>query len=215
MSEDDGSDLAAIAWPGFVDILSSVVIMFVFFTMIVAVALYFHTIIYKSQIVQEAKKSTSEAFSQQVEKLSTEKKGLEDKVASLNEKINQLYANLSQSVDQKTLTNDDDLVMYVFFSDKAITVTQDTKDEVEEFVRRHLKKEGEGRVKFTLQAGKDPDAPTESMSRTVAFSRLFNTRNVFVNQEDIANGTSVSVSLVPAEKVDDNYHWVKISVVKE
>ncbi len=44
--EDDNEDLGVIAWPGFVDILSSVIIMFVFFVMVVASALYFHIIIF-------------------------------------------------------------------------------------------------------------------------------------------------------------------------
>lgn len=49
----DEDDLAAQAWPGFVDILSSVLIMFVFFLMLTAVALAFHTALYKSKVKAE------------------------------------------------------------------------------------------------------------------------------------------------------------------
>ncbi|MCK5518908.1 MAG: hypothetical protein KAI61_05785, partial [Alphaproteobacteria bacterium] len=51
---DDG-DVGASAWPGFVDILSSVLIMFVFFLMITAVTLNFHILIFKGKIKDGAK----------------------------------------------------------------------------------------------------------------------------------------------------------------
>ena len=48
MSGDSSTDMAANAWPGFVDILSAVVIMFVFFVLIISAVLYFYTITYKA-----------------------------------------------------------------------------------------------------------------------------------------------------------------------
>lgn len=210
---DEEADLMAIAWPGFVDILSSVLIMFVFFTMIVAVALYFHTIIFKSKIIQEARESQNENVTKQVEMIVQQKKGLEDKVAAMNEKINQLYANLAKSVTQKTTVNETDDEMIVFFSDKAITVTPETKTEVEEFIAKHIQASGNKGVKVVMQGVKNPDAPTESVARTVAFARLFNVRNVLLQKEQPAG--SISVNLVPAEEVEGSYHWVRIKIIRQ
>lgn len=60
----DDNDLSAIAWPGFVDILSSVVIMFVFFVLLVSVALYFHVITYKAKVQKDAVNLAMEAVSE-------------------------------------------------------------------------------------------------------------------------------------------------------
>ena len=43
---EEQSELEANSWPGFVDILSAVIIMFVFFVLVTATALFFHTITY-------------------------------------------------------------------------------------------------------------------------------------------------------------------------
>ena len=209
---DEDADLMAIAWPGFVDILSSVLIMFVFFTMIVAVALYFHTIIFKSKIIMEARESQSENVVKQVEMIVQQKKGLDDKVAAMNKKINQLYANLAESVNQKTAVNEEDNEIVIFFSDKAITVTPETKDEVTAFINRHIQASGGKNFKVVMQGVKSPDAQTESVGRTVAFSRLFNVRNILL-QEEMPSG-SISVKLVPPEAVDNSYHWVRIKIIK-
>ena len=47
----DPDDVSGITWPGFVDIMSSVIMMFIFFVLVTSVALYFHTITYKSKIL--------------------------------------------------------------------------------------------------------------------------------------------------------------------
>lgn len=210
--DDDGDDLTAIAWPGFVDILSAVIIMFVFFTMIIASALYFHTIIFKSKLIEEANKSQSSEISEQVEELTQEKQSLEDQVANLNEKINQVYANLAQSVEQRTIVSEDENQIVIFFSDKAITVTQDTKDQIEAFLAKHKELAGGRPMRAIIDAGKNPAAPTESLARTVAFARLFNVRNVLLTEQ--TDPGSISVNLVPPEEIEESYHWVRLRIEK-
>ena len=67
MGDRREDDLSAIAWPGFVDILSATVIMFVFFLLVVASVLFFHMIIFKSTTLSYIEQNRSESTKEQEE----------------------------------------------------------------------------------------------------------------------------------------------------
>ena len=87
MSGRREDDFGAIAWPGFVDILSAVIIMFVFFVMITASALYFHILIFKSKIESETVDSLSKRT--EVEELfqATDKNSMKVKVEEMSQQM--------------------------------------------------------------------------------------------------------------------------------
>jgi len=215
---DDGEDMAALAWPGFVDILSAVLMMFVFFVMITAVVLYFYTITYTSQIEEQAVRnaiieqisdSTVQSTSASVVKeLKRENETLKQKVGLLTDRIKMMGASLSESVQQKTIGRETDKELVIIFGTDAITLTKETKDIVEKFIARH--KAENPRVNFNILASKNPEAATDSVARTLAMSRMFNVRNVLL--DDNTGGQDISVSIISGEKIDDSFHWVKLVV---
>ena len=89
MSDTADEDLSALAWPGFVDILSSVLIVFVFFVIIIASALYYHVITFKSKIVQEIVEQVGDGKPTEAketrEKMSETIKTLQEKVEYVTE----------------------------------------------------------------------------------------------------------------------------------
>ncbi|MFT4714339.1 MAG: hypothetical protein ACI8W1_002840, partial [Candidatus Azotimanducaceae bacterium] len=89
----DDTDMAANAWPGFVDILSAVVIMFVFFVLIIAAVLYFYTITYKVKIegklTSEISRTFVEAEILELTELKRENKELRNELKTKETKISQ------------------------------------------------------------------------------------------------------------------------------
>ncbi len=58
-------DAGSIAWPGFVDILSAVIIMFVFFVMITSIVMYALNVEFQEQMKKENERKVSEMVSEQ------------------------------------------------------------------------------------------------------------------------------------------------------
>lgn len=214
MSADEGEDLSALAWPGFVDILSSVVMMFIFFVLITAFALLMHVIMYKSQFQQMTEQeqvTQKESIKKDIQKLSSEKQGLEDKIASLNDKIDMLNANLSESVNQEMNIDNEKNEIVIFFGEDAITVTQETKDAIKVFIDSLKERYPAEDLMFELVASRDPDAFTENVGRTIGFTRAFNARNVIVQNEILTD--KIKVNVKSAEPIDGSNHWVTIKVL--
>ena len=59
-------DAGAIAWPGFVDILSAVIIMFVFFVMITAIVMYVMSVEYQKKLESENERKMEERVTDSV-----------------------------------------------------------------------------------------------------------------------------------------------------
>ena len=124
MSEEAEEDLASMAWPGFVDILSSVIIVFVFFVLIVASALLFQILIFKEQYLTEVHQIAEASNNAQdsvtasaAEELASENEFLLEKIKDLEEKLKvtreesdeteiqlfQVDAEFSESSDQTVI----------------------------------------------------------------------------------------------------------------
>jgi len=212
----DDEDMGALAWPGFVDILSSVLIMFVFLVLIIAVALYFYTLTYTSTVDREAVRnaiieqisdaSAQAAAAEIVSELRRENASLKQKVGMLSDRIKMLGASMSDSIEQKTFASDGGRELIIMFGSDAITVTPETKEKIEEFIDKHRTENPD--LSFDVLAVKNREAPTESIARTIALSRMFNVRNVLI--EDDVDTKTISLSIISGEKIDDSYHWVKL-----
>jgi len=184
--------------------------------MITSVSLYFHTIMYKAKIEREAeatiekviKESTPENLRAEIERLRKENEALASQLLD----VKTIGANMSKSVSQTTAnTDEDDNMLIIFFTNDSITTTEVTAQTVKAFLERNRQSKGDN-MRVTLLSGKDPVAVTESIGRTISFSRLFNVRNLMI--EDKIPPENVSVSVATPEKIDDSYHWVKIIVSK-
>lgn len=207
------SDMAADAWPGFVDILSSVIIIFVFFVMIIAGVILFLMLIYTSQIksisIEQAKKEVAAMVSQENSALRAENIALVVENDDLKRKVKQVAAGFSKSTEQNTEM--DERKMIVFYGGDAITVTEKTDKEIRAFVEKYRADLESGKARIRLVGVKNPGAPTESTARNLALARLLNVRNVFV-AEQIAN-ESITANIIDSEDFPGKYDWVKVEVV--
>ncbi|MGH1377461.1 MAG: hypothetical protein ACRBB3_01445 [Alphaproteobacteria bacterium] len=214
---DEEEDLGSMAWPGFVDILSSVIIMFVFFVLIVASALYFHIIIFKNKILSELNEYTQASAT--AKELADTNRFLMEKIDNLENKLKvsvvrteeneiQLYqvnTEFSETIDQEVdeLENEDGVV--IFFGKDSISVTEENRLKVIDLIR---KKSSNPNVRVKIIASKNPDSLNDVVSRKLAVSRMLNVRNLFLEGEiPIEN---VSPKTTEGFSIGDSYHWVKI-----
>tara|TARA_B100001989_G_C24545935_1_gene470776 strand:- start:661 stop:1398 length:738 start_codon:yes stop_codon:yes gene_type:complete len=89
-------DSGAIAWPGFVDILSAVIIMFVFFVMITAIVMYVLSVEHKKNLSKENEQKLQQMVSEEM-------KDILEKIAAGDINIEELKQTLEQQRDQQTL----------------------------------------------------------------------------------------------------------------
>lgn len=221
MSEDDGEDLGAIAWPGFVDILSSVIIMFVFFVLIVASALYFHIIIFKSKILSETSQSTSaqseaKELSKTNRSLMEKIKELEDNAKMLEEVTQhndiQLYKEDSDFAESKEQTVDidqDERSIIVYFGRDSISVTKDVEMQISEVTSSLLSEFSAERAKITILSGKNPNSLNDVLARRLAVARMLNVRNLFLPTDVPSERIVPKVS--DKDDINGAYNWVKIT----
>ncbi len=207
-------DLTAIAWPGFVDILSAVIIMFVFFVMVTAVALYVHTITYKSKLEQLMKTDYStktKVLEQKITEVQKQKKVLEHLLAEYEQELYQTRAEFSESQEQKTIINENNNSLIVFFGTDSISVTKDSEEKITAFLNKKLNSGKKYKVKII--AGKNPKAPIKSIARKLAVARIFNLRNVMLSLKIEPNDISATIN--NKEQVENSYHWTKIELKEE
>ncbi len=224
MSEED-EDLGQMAWPGFVDILSSVIIMFVFFVMVVASALYFHIIIFKSKVLSEISDSVSAQA--RMEELSTTNRTLSKKIEELTqnlkvlEEINednevQLFkedSGFAESEDQKIVTDESNRTITIFFGKDSISVTKDSQLQINAAIAKYSEQFSADNTKVTITSNKNPDTVNDVISRRLAVARMLNVRNSFL-VSDIPT-EQVDAKMVAQDKVEDSYNWVKIKFDKQ
>ena len=217
MSEEE-EDMGAMAWPGFVDILSSVIIMFVFFVMVVASALYFHILIFKSKILAEISESTS--AQSKMEELATTNRSLTKKIEEMTEdmkileQINkdneiQLFkedSGFAESEEQNVVTDENTLT--IVFGKDSISVTKESQIQIDAYIDKFSKKFSAENVKVTIQSNKNPDSVNEIMSRRLAVARMLNTRNSFLKSEIPVE--QVDATVRSEAPINDTYNWVKI-----
>jgi len=160
----EGDDMSTIAWPGFVDILSSVIIMFVFFVLITATALYVHTITYKSKILQQSKiaiEEIEEKKFQQLPNSDVELKGmmtLELQITELNEENQQLKQEIQEVEESRAELKEKFAAHEKAFKQQGANFS-DSKDQKIETNNKEMS--------ITVFYGKDSITLTEESKNTV------------------------------------------------
>jgi len=220
MSDED-DDLGIIAWPGFVDILSSVIIMFVFFVLVVASALYFHIIIFKSRILSEVSDSisassqqqelakTNRSLMKQIEEM-TEKMKLLEKITEDNEV--QLYkedSEFAESTQQELEEDPETRTIIVYFGEDSISVIKENSDIIVQAIKKYSGQFAPANTSVKLVAGKNPDSFNDVVSRRLAVARMLNVRNLFLETDIPPDQVIPSVS--DDEDINGSYNWVKIT----
>lgn len=189
----DSNDLSAIAWPGFVDILSAVIIMFVFFVMVVATALYFHIIIFKSQIL-------ANPDSGQVK--------IEGEVKDV---IAQVQTQFAESVEQDISIKTDDKSITIFFGRDSISLLKSNHDQVKAFIADYLEKNGVTNAQINIVASKNPDT-LQTAARKIALARMLNVRNAVL--QGGFDPKTIKANVIDGELLDDTYHWARIEIIE-
>lgn len=218
--QDENDDLGAIAWPGFVDILSSVIIMFVFFVMVVASALYFHIIIFKSKVLSELNEST---YSQaEAKELATTNRFLTKKIKEMTEQMKlleelsqdndiQLYkddSEFSESEEQKIIEDLSNNTVTIFFGGDSISVTKANQEALSKHIENFIAQYSADNIKIDIVAGKNPDSVNDIIARRLAVARLLNVRNSLLETEIPPN--EITPTITEKESVDGSYNWVKL-----
>lgn len=223
--EGGEDDLAAMAWPGFVDVLSSVLIMFVFFLMLTAVALAFHTAMYKSKIkaqfVQETEKKVeaevkdtaatlieeNQQLKQMLEQAQQMAKTSSEAKVELESKLDVLQqsAILAESKDQ-TVKIEDGNNFVVFYGPDAISLTPETSAAVAEFLAPHAPAD----IKVTITATRGTSNMVDEVARRVSVARMLNLRNAVIK----ANVPSAQITgkVIEGGPVDEKFDWVRMTV---
>jgi hypothetical protein len=225
----DDTDMAANAWPGFVDILSAVVIMFVFFVLIIAAVMYFYTITYKAKIEGNLTSEISQTFveaeileltelKRENKELRNESKTKETKISqgggkSEVETINETEAAQSfgmQATEQKVLISDDDSSIVLFHDTGAITVDEASKTQISELIDQMSKKHGYENLEIVLTSPKTANASTQSREKRLAVARMLNVRNSLLNSDvDRAN---IKLTVVETEQVEESDSWTRLQI---
>lgn len=230
MSGDGGSDMAANAWPGFVDILSAVVIMFVFFVLITAAVLYFYTITYKAKVegrpvtVTEVQESTASAA--RVEALERENQQLREQVESVETKSGQgggiaeteatqnaltaAQAFAAQASEQKMMTSDDELSLVLFHDPGAITVDEGSEARIAEFIKKMSDLHGAENLEIVLNSPKVANAATQGRETRLAVARMLNLRNTLL--DNIDDRENIQLKVIENELIDDSDDWTRLQI---
>jgi len=233
MSDRREDDIGAVAWPGFVDILSAVIIMFVFFVMITAIVMFVMSVQNQEAMESENEKKVQEEisnlkekiliesqanpqeFSLQVQKvteiqnLSEENEKLNEQVQDLSATVEQLKADLAETKDQDALLGSDEKSLIILYKNNEISLSPAVENTIREFVNSQTSETGK-LPQITLETGDAPNASAVSVVRELSLARTLNIRNVMLS-EDIDPG-KVKVVYTEAEKVEDSYHWVRIKI---
>ena len=211
--------MAATAWPGFVDILSSVLIMFVFFVMIVASALYFHILIFKAKIISQAQEqmvmqsdttvvsAQNRVLQQKVQGLTQKMETMEQVISEYEEQFHQEATQFGESTEQDLTVIPEENTIIVFFGNDSITLTAESKTEIENFTTDYLANNAAEFTTIRIQGGKDPEM-VGSSTRKIAVARMLNVRNMFLNTDIPPN--QIIPRILDGQKVDESFHWVKI-----
>lgn len=225
-AEED--DLGAMAWPGFVDILSSVLIMFVFFLMLTAVALAFHTALFKSKIKAEFAQKTEQQVKEEVQntaaQLLEENRNLKATMAQMQQnaqsneeakreletKLDELQqsATMAESKDQSVMV-ENDTSLVVFYGPDAISLTEEANAQISEF----LKKFPADKIKVSIMATRVNSNVVEDTARRVAVARMLNLRNAVIQYK--VPTQKVTANLVEGAPIDNKMDWVRMKVEQE
>lgn len=229
MSSDGSSDMAANAWPGFVDILSAVVIMFVFFVLITAAVLYFYTITYKAKVEGQLAPVVVEpglgSAVEKVEELERENQELREQIESVQAKTsqgggssdiettNETQAPQSfgaQASEQTVLESTEDSSLVLFHDPGAITVDELTEEKIDSLIQKMTETHGADNLEIVLTSPRIENAATQSRAKRLAVARMLNVRNTLL--ESAANRENISLKVVESEEVQESVDWTRLQV---
>ncbi len=175
MSANTEDPESTIPWPGFVDILSTVIIVFVFFMMLTSVIIFVLSQEEKGKAVEAAKsEATIEAASMTEDEKSThisqvllENKALKEEVA----KLLQIKSVLSESELQTTVRDTDGASLK--YSDFGVTLQPKTI----EFIKSLLPIKGKVMLNAIVPSGSNFGS-----TREIALNRALNVRNILLQE---------------------------------
>ena len=229
MSSDGGSDMAANAWPGFVDILSAVVIMFVFFVLITAAVLYFYTITYKAKVEGQAAQTITEAgqgsHTENVEELERENQQLREQIESVEQRVaqgggssevesaNETEAAQSfgaQASEQELIASDDESSVLLFHDPGAITVDDASEARIAELIDSMIKQHGADNLEIVINSPKMANSATQTRAKRLAVARMLNVRNGLL--ETTVNRENMQLTVVESEQIAESSDWTRIQI---
>lgn len=223
-----GSDMSANAWPGFVDILSAVVIMFVFFVLITAAVLYFYTITYKAKIEGQTAPVTEESqeiTSRRVEELERENQQLREQIesadpmlsagggASATESTTEEESTQSfgkQATEQAVMTSDDGNSLVIFHDPGAVTVDDASIEKIDSFLDELTRKHGAENLEVVINSPKARGATTQGRAKRLSVARMLNVRNSLLNAP--LDRENIKVNVVESEVIEDSDNWTRITI---
>jgi len=238
MHAGDEGDLGDVAMPGFVDILSSVVTVFMFFMLITSVTMFFLSLKMKKTVVEESKKEAQINASKeladylrkiqsgeislqelsakvddksQIRKLSQRNEHLNESLTAAEQQVQQMRSTLGKSVEQKVEMSQGSSELVILYDDNGITVSAATKKQIQSFLETIAKNPALKGKNLALEAPDNPNAPTLSVAREIALGRALNVRNVLLLADRAAD--QVIVSNVVGQKYNNTYNWLRIRIM--
>lgn len=229
MSGGGGSDMSANAWPGFVDILSAVVIMFVFFVLITAAVLYFYTITYKAKIEGQAAPITEEsvqASSSRVEELERENRELRERIESAEPMHSNAGGGVSaaesttteesvlsfgeQASEQEIMTSDDGNSLVIFHDPGAVTVDEGNVEKINAFLEEMASRHGAEKIEVVVNSPKAKGATTQGRAKRLSVARMLNVRNSLLDTP--VKRENIKVNVVESEVIEDSENWTRLTI---
>jgi regulator of replication initiation timing len=227
-TSEDADDISSISWPGFVDIMSSVIMMFIFFVLITSVALYFHTITYKSKIMAQIAGMTQKSVEQQTQQIVKENaqvkqqlkeiieenKQLGSKISELEDATKKSDSKFAESKEQEVVVNAKDGKIVLYFGQDSISLTAETKTKYSAFVDEFMKTvKDPARVYVDIEASKEVINENESFAQEVATARLMNSRNIILKTPIPKD--HVSINIVPSNPIDGKTDWATVHMYEK
>jgi hypothetical protein len=232
MQGSEDGDLGDVAMPGFIDILSSVITVFMFFMLITSAIMFFLSLQMKKNLEQESHKEAKTEASRDVQDLIKKLKSGEVSVDQLasdtpatpdsqaqpqaqnqpqpSNAVQQTPLSFGKSEIQEIKSDTAYNEMVIIYTDRGITVSDDTRKKVMEFINSLEKKSNGKPLSIAIDVPDNPTAPTLSVSREIALGRTLNLRNVFLS--DKKTNHNISIHTVAALAYNNSYDWIKIHV---
>jgi len=207
---DSSEDLEGMAMSGFVDILSATILMFMFFVLITAVALFFHVLTFTSKEDPVSEQEITEV-KELVMVLEEENQELREQVAGLNQKATEIDANFAETHgDQKFTISPDGMTFTVFFGANSITVTEEVRGAIKAFIDNGIAAHGAA-LKAVMTAPKSR-SNFDSVARKVAIARLLNSRNGLLETD--LKRDAILLEVTPPADLDGDPNWAMIQLKK-
>ncbi|MCB1651204.1 MAG: hypothetical protein KDI46_04040 [Alphaproteobacteria bacterium] len=237
-------DAGAIAWPGFVDILSAVIIMFVFFVMITAIVMYVLSIEFKKKLESENQQKVSEMVDSQfkaqmqevlsgdvsidelkekfeyevkINELDQQRQKLEKENTDLSYEVEELHDVIDQIKADMSQSNDQSTTV----KNENLVIMYSKNDitlseDTEKLIETHVKEfMDKNKVKKVKVRLQSSDNPN---APTISVSREISlARSLNARNVFLKNGVEASdidIEYIKPEQIDESYNWIKIILEK-